>query len=108
MGDLSVKIRFVLYIFDILYKPNYAKFNTRTLFGTRREKTCLQGFVNNKGSYQPAHRLSLISAFGIRLLENIISKLATGEILIFQLVSVAEETGFGNLEDRSCRTEAHL
>ena len=36
---------------------------------------------------------SLISAFVIRFLESIICKLATGEISIFLLVSVAEETG---------------
>ena len=41
----------------------------------RREKTCL------------------ISAFAIRLLERIISRLTTIEISIFYLVSVAEEIG---------------
>ena len=35
----------------------------------------------------------LISAFVIRLLESLISKLATSEISIFFLVSVAGETG---------------
>ena len=35
----------------------------------------------------------LISAFVIRFLESIISKLAKNEISIFLLVSVAEETG---------------
>ena len=56
-------------------------------------KTCLRGFANNTGADQPAHPRSLISAFIIRYLENIICQLATGEILIFKLVSVAEETG---------------
>ena len=37
------------------------------------------------------HRL--ISTFVICFLESIVSKLATGEISIFQLVSVAMETG---------------
>ena len=64
-----------------------------TLAGPGREKTCLQGFATNKGADQPAHPLSLISAFVIRLLESVISKLATSEISIFQLVSVAEGTG---------------
>ena len=50
------------------------------------------GFANNKSPDQPAHPRSLISAFVIRFLESIISKLATSEHLIFQLVSVAEET----------------
>ena len=35
-----------------------------------------------------------ISAFVIHVLESVISKLATHEISVFQLVSVAEETGF--------------
>ena len=61
--------------------------------GPRREKTCLRGFANNKGADQPAHPRSLISAFVIRILDSIISKLATGEISIFYLVCVARETG---------------
>ena len=57
------------------------------------EKTCLGRFANNTGSDQPAHPCRLISAFVIRFLESIISKLATSEMSIFWLVSVAEETG---------------
>ena len=49
------------------------------------------GFANNKGADQPAHPHSLISAFVIRLLESIITKLATNEISIFYLASVAEQ-----------------
>ena len=49
--------------------------------------------MNNTGADQPVHPCSLISAFVIRFLERIICKLAPGEIAIFQLVSVAEETG---------------
>ena len=51
--------------------------------GPRREKTCLRRFANNTGADQPAHPRSLISAFVIRLLESIISKLATSEISVF-------------------------
>ena len=40
------------------------------------------GFANNTGAYQPAHAL-----------ESIICKLVAGEISIFYLVSVGEETG---------------
>ena len=40
-------------------------------------------FANNTGADQPAHARSPISAFGIRLLESIISRLATSEISIF-------------------------
>ena len=35
---------------------------------------------NNKGADQPAHPRSLISAFGIRFLESIISRLDMSEI----------------------------
>ena len=61
------------------------------LCGPRRAKTCLQSSANNKGTDQPGHPHRLISAFFIRFLECIISKLATCDISIFQLVSVAEE-----------------
>ena len=56
-------------------------------YGPCREKTCLRGVANNTGADQPA------SAFVIRLFGSIIRKHATGEISIFWLVSVAEETG---------------
>ena len=56
----------------------------------QREKTCLRGIANNNGADQPAHPHSLISAFAIRLME---SRLATGEISIFYLVSVAGKAG---------------
>ena len=49
-------------------------------------------FANNKCADQSAPLHSLISTFVICLLEGIISKLATSEISIFYLVSVAEET----------------
>ena len=62
-------------------------------FGHRRDKTCLPGFVNNTGTDQPAQPGSLIKAFVIGLLQSIIYRLATIKILIFLLVSVAEETG---------------
>ena len=62
-------------------------------YGPRREKTCLRRFANNKGADQPAHTRSLIIGFAIRLLESIISKLATSEVSLLYIVSVAEETG---------------
>ena len=65
---------------------------SRVTYGPQREKTCLWGFANNKGADQPAHPHSLISAFVIHLLKSIISRLATSEISLFYLVSVAEET----------------
>ena len=51
--------------------------------GPRREKTYLWWFANNKGADQPAPPRSLISAFAIRLLESIISRLATDKISSF-------------------------
>ena len=41
------------------------------------------GVVNNKGTDQPEHPHSLMSTFGIRLLESVISKLAPREISLF-------------------------
>ena len=57
--------------------------NSSKSFGPRRKKTCLRRFANNKGTDQPAHLRSLISAFVIRLLESTISRLATSEMSIF-------------------------
>ena len=62
-------------------------------YGPRREKACLLEFANNKGADQPAHPCSLISALVICFLESTMSKLATSEISIFQLVPVAEQAG---------------
>ena len=45
--------------------------------------------MNNKGADQPAHTCRLIST----LLESSVSKLAKSLFSIYQLVSVAEETG---------------
>ena len=45
--------------------------------------------MNNKGADQPAHSCRLIST----LLESSVSKLTTSLFSIYQLVSVAEETG---------------
>ena len=50
-------------------------------------------FVSNKGADQTAHPRSLISAFVIRSLERIIYRLATSEMSIFYLVSLAEQAG---------------
>ena len=66
----------------------------RIIYGLRRKKIGRQGLANNKGSGQPAHPRSLISAFVIRLLKSIISRLATFGISIFYLVSVTEQAGF--------------
>ena len=49
-------------------------------------------FANNKGADQPVHLHRLISTFVICCELEILSKLATSKISIFQLVSVAEQT----------------
>ena len=46
--------------------------NVQTIYGPRREKTCLRWSANNTGTDQPAHPRSLISAFVIRFFESII------------------------------------
>ena len=56
---------------------------TLILNGPQCEKACLRGFANNKGADQPAHRPRLISALVICVLESIISKHGTSDILIF-------------------------
>ena len=74
----------------------------------QHEKTSLRGFANNKGADQPAYPHGLISAFVIRLFESIISKLATGEISSFLVVSVAETHFVKSLKDRFSRVEVHI
>ena len=49
-------------------------------YGPRSEKTCLLRFANNKYANQPVNPISLIGAFFIHLLKNIILRLATGKI----------------------------
>ena len=51
------------------------------------------GFVTNNGADKPAHQRRLISAFVIRFLESIISKIAMRHFSNFYLVFVAEEAG---------------
>ena len=62
---------------------------TARIWASARENLS-RGCANNKAADQPAHPRILISAFVIRLLESIISKLASSEISISLLVSVAE------------------
>ena len=60
--------------------------------GLGEKKICLRDVANNNGTDQSVHLCSLISAFFIRCLESTICKLATSEISILWLVSVAEAT----------------
>ena len=53
----------------------------------------LGGFATNRGADQPAHPRCLISAFVIRCLESIISKLTTNGDSIILLAYVAKQAG---------------
>ena len=77
------------------------------------ENLSLEFAANNKGADKPAHMCRLISIYVIHLLESIILKLTTCEILRFKLICVAVAGWFeyhfvGNSEDRVCQVEAHL
>ena len=74
-----------MYLFSFSVDLDLFNF-TQTSSGPPREKTCLRGFSNNTGADQPAHPRSLISAFVIRFVVSITSKIATSEISIFYLV----------------------
>ena len=83
--------------------------------GPRCEKTCLRKFANNNGADQPAHTRSLISAFVIRLLQSITSRLAKSEISNFNfLASLCSWAGclvsyfVGNPNDRFSHGEAQM
>ena len=82
LADLDVHVQCTLYLKEGTEFGEKKKLYTQSA-GSRRKKSCLRGLGNNKGADQPAHLCSLTSAFVIRLLENIISRLATSEISIF-------------------------
>ena len=65
-----------------LSKP-FGLLRPTSVYGPRREKTCLWRFADNKGADQPEYMRSLISPFVIRFLESIVSKISTSEISIF-------------------------
>ena len=50
-------------------------------------------YASNKGTDQPAHPRSLISAFVFRCLDSIIPLVSISKISSLQLVSVAEQAG---------------
>ena len=81
------------------------------LYGPQCEKNFFWGLRTTKAqpslrtrANQHAHPCSLISAFVIHLLENIISKLALSEILLFQLIFVAEEAGLNLTSSETPKT----
>ena len=83
------------------------------LNGPRRDKTCLRRFANNKGADQPTHQRSLISAFIIRILESIISKLASRKKITILAILCDwgdwfESSFYGSPEDRFSRVSAQI
>ena len=50
-------------------------------------------YANNKGTDQPVHPRSLISAFVVRFLDSIIPLVSISIISSLQLVSIAEQAG---------------
>ena len=53
------------------------------IYGPGHAKMCLMPYANNKGTDQPAHPRSLISAFIFRSLDSIISLVSRSEISRF-------------------------
>ena len=65
-------------IFKIMNEPSH-------------EKMCLMSYANNKGTDQPVHPRSLISAFVVRCLDSVMSLVSVTKISSLMLVSVAEQ-----------------
>ena len=60
------------------------------------EKICLMSYANNKGADQPAHPISLISAFVVRCLDSITFLVSVTNISSLLLASVAKSGLVGN------------
>ena len=50
-------------------------------------------YANKKGADQPAHPLSLISAFVVRCLDSMICLVSLSAISLLSLISVTEQAG---------------
>ena len=61
-------------------------------------------YANNKGADQPAHPRSLISAFVVRCLDNIIPRISIPEISSANLASVAAQAGLSLLWTQTPKT----
>ena len=59
---------------------NVIRYNIINSFESRREKTCLMPYADNKGADQPVHPRSQISTFVVRCLDSIIHELAKSKI----------------------------
>ena len=70
-------------------------------------------YANNKGADQPAHPRSLISAFGFRCLDSVMSVVSVTKISSLMLASVAEQASLSLtwseiLEDTFSYDEANM
>ena len=62
------KMLLTVFLFELCLKLRHTVFKM-----SRAMKMCLMSYANNKGADQPAHPRSLITAFVVRCLDNIIS-----------------------------------
>ena len=74
---------------------------------------CLISYANNKGTDQPVHPCSVISAFVVRCLDSIISLDSIAEISRLKLASVAAQASLclawlETPEDPFCRVMAPI
>ena len=74
---------------------------------------CLMSYANNKGSDQPAHPRSLISAFVVRCLDSVMSLVSVTKISSLMLASVVAQAGLclawsETPEDTFCRVVAQM
>ena len=75
------KIRFAAVLFGAcLSKCLQSNNDEMNIYEPRHEKMCLMSYANNKGTDQPAHLCSLISAFVVRCLDSIMSLDSIAEI----------------------------
>ena len=70
-------------------------------------------YANNKGTGQPAHPRSLISAFVVRCLDSVMSLVSVTKISSIMIASVAEQASMSltwseTLEDTFSHDEAQL
>ena len=100
------RIRFLQIMFDYacMKRPSCTNiksdYDIRCIWASMRENM-FSGLANKK-------RLRLISAFGIRLLESIISKLATSKIPVYWLITVAENASLGMIWSEIPRSDFRM
>ena len=95
----------IVFVYSMLYARNVSGVRANSTQGLKVscfQENCYLIHINDSTRdnlssgvcEQHMHSHSLVSAFINRVLESIVSKIATSEISVFQLVSEAEETGF--------------